>query len=91
MFVASFLFGAGAERNFKSARQLSIRYVAEAGCISGIASEDNVELYAYVASVNLHRRRLTPAQQRELIDGLLKEKPERSDRETPTQRRRRFQ
>jgi ParB-like nuclease domain len=73
-----------AARNFKPLPQLSVRYVAEAGFpgISGLALEHNVDTYAFVASVNLHRRHLTPAQQRELIDGLLKEKPERSDRET---------
>jgi len=71
-----------AARNFKPESQLCIRYVAARGFISGIASEDDVDPYAYVASVNLQRRHLTPAQQRELIDGLLKENPQRSDRET---------
>jgi hypothetical protein len=38
--------------------------------------------YAYVASANFHRRHLTNAQKGELIEALLKAKPERSDRAT---------
>lgn len=38
--------------------------------------------YDYVVSANLHRRHLTQEQTRELIAGLLKAKPDRSDRAT---------
>ena len=38
--------------------------------------------YAYVVSVNLHRRHLTPEQKRELVAKLLADRPERSDRAT---------
>jgi hypothetical protein len=38
--------------------------------------------YAYVISANIHRRHLTAAQKGELIEALLKAKPERSDRAT---------
>jgi hypothetical protein len=37
--------------------------------------------YAYVASVNIHRRHLTPEQKRTLISKLLKATPEKSDRQ----------
>jgi hypothetical protein len=38
--------------------------------------------YGYVVSVNIHRRHLTTAQKGELIEALLKARPERSDRAT---------
>src|SRR5436309_2570740 len=37
---------------------------------------------AYVVSANLHRRHLTAEQKRELIETLLRERPDRSDRGT---------
>ena len=38
--------------------------------------------FAYVISANAHRRHLNREQKRELVEGLLKARPERSDRET---------
>lgn len=41
-----------------------------------------VDPYGYVVSANIHRRHLTTAQKGELIEALLKARPERSDRAT---------
>jgi hypothetical protein len=41
-----------------------------------------IDAWAYVISANVHRRHLTAEQNREVIAELLKERPERSDRET---------
>jgi hypothetical protein len=40
---------------------------------------DGIDPYEYVLSANLHRRRLTSAQKRELIDRVLKAKPDASN------------
>jgi hypothetical protein len=47
-----------------------------------IKFRDDADPYAYVISANIHRRHLTTAQKGELIEALLKAKPERSDRAT---------
>jgi hypothetical protein len=44
--------------------------------------DDEVDPFAYVISANIHRRHLTTAQKGELIEALLKVRPERSDRAT---------
>jgi hypothetical protein len=41
----------------------------------------DVDPYEFVISANIHRRHLTTAQKHELTEKLLKEKPERSDRQ----------
>jgi hypothetical protein len=47
-----------------------------------IKFRDEADPYDYVISANIHRRHLTAAQKSELIEALLKAKPERSDRAT---------
>ena len=47
-----------------------------------LLAEDQADPWSYVISANIHRRHLTGEQKRELIDTLLKAKPERSDRAT---------
>jgi len=42
---------------------------------------EGVDPYAYVISANIHRRHLTDEQRREVIAGVLKARPELSDRE----------
>ncbi len=43
---------------------------------------ERIDPYEFVISANIHRRHLTRAQKQELIEKLLREKPERSDRQT---------
>jgi hypothetical protein len=50
--------------------------------ITNVSEEEAQDPYAYVISANIHRRHLTTAQKSELIETLLKAKPERSDRAT---------
>jgi hypothetical protein len=59
--------------------ELQVHYVTESGACSALTSE-TVSPYAYVRSVNVNRRHLAPAKKAELIERLLKENPERSDR-----------
>jgi hypothetical protein len=59
--------------------ELQVGYVTEPGACSALTSE-TVSPYTYVRSVNVNRRHLTPAKKAELIEQLLKENPERSDR-----------
>jgi hypothetical protein len=44
-----------------------------------IFEADGADPYEYVISANVHRRHLTTAQKRELVEKLLREKPERSN------------
>jgi hypothetical protein len=53
-----------------------IRWVYKNGAKIG---EPDTDPYEYVVSANIHRRHLTTAQKGELIEALLKAKPERSD------------
>jgi hypothetical protein len=59
--------------------ELQVHYVTEPGACSALTSE-TVSPYAYVRSVNVNRRHLAPAKKAQLIEQLLKENPERSDR-----------
>jgi hypothetical protein len=47
--------------------------------------DDAVDPYAYVIAANIHRRHLTVKQQRELIAKLIKQTPDKSDRQIATQ------
>jgi hypothetical protein len=42
---------------------------------------ESIDPFDFVVSANLHRRHLTPAQRREVVDAVLKQMPEKSNRE----------
>ena len=62
-------------------KQLQIRYIAEpSDNISMVAVEDDIDPFDHVISTNVLRRHLTTAQKSEVIEKVLKMKPQASDR-----------
>lgn len=61
--------------------QLKVCYVAEKD-VETFLTDEEVDPYEYVVSLNINRRHLTSVQKGELIAALLKAQPERSDRAT---------
>jgi hypothetical protein len=56
----------------------------DASCVQ-LSGDKGDDPYAYVTSLNLHRRNLTTEQKREVIANLLKAQPEKSDRQIAEQ------
>ena len=67
------------ERDLKDRHHLKVRYVA-IDDDSTLVSQTIDDPYSYVVSANIHRRHLTTTQKGELIEKLLKAKPDESDR-----------
>src|SRR5262249_2143610 len=80
--VVFFLTHAGTQLLLDGRNRLSaLELAGESTDTEGkIVKEGEVYPYAYVVSANIHRRHLTIEQRRELIERLLKERPELSDR-----------
>jgi hypothetical protein len=67
---------------YKDRPELHIRYLKETKPDTIATPSGDLDPYTFATSVNINRRHLTAAQKRELVEMLLKVRPDRSDRAT---------